>query len=108
MTAAPWTLSHTNGDSSFTVEVTGRFVANNIGMLRQLALNGMGVVMTAESMVLSDVAEQKLVHMLPEWSPANVQVYALTTTRLLPTKVRVFIDYLVARLASPVKSNGGR
>jgi hypothetical protein len=32
-------------------------------------------------------------------SPPVVSAYALTVTRLLPAKVRVFIDYLVANMA---------
>jgi hypothetical protein len=34
-----------------------------------------------------------------------VQAYALTTTRLLPARVRVFLDFLVARLQRPSASD---
>ena len=101
MTESPWTLSHAKGHKSHSLAVSGKFVANNVGMLRQFALNDMGIMLTAESWGLADVAEHRLVRVLPEWSSAKVPVYALTTTRLLPAKVRVFVDYLVVRLARP-------
>ena len=45
------------------------------------------------------MAAQRLVRVLPDWTPPVVSAYALTATRLLPAKVRVFIDYLVANMA---------
>jgi DNA-binding transcriptional LysR family regulator len=87
--------------NSQTIAVTGQFIANNLGMLRQLALNDRGIMITAENMAQVDVSEGKLIRVLPDWSPPTIQVYALTTTRLLPTKVRVFIDFLIGQLANP-------
>ncbi len=89
-----WNLIHQNGDMQ-TVAVTGQFVANNPGLLYQLALNGHGIVQSTENLVTADLAAGRLVRVLPDWRPPVVEVYALTTTRLLPAKVRVFIDYLV-------------
>lgn len=100
MKDAPWTLIHRDGRSQ-TVEVTGQFVANNRGMLQQLALGGQGIVQSADSWVQADLAAQRLVRVLPDWAPPVVEAYALTATRLLPAKVRVFIDYLVAQMAQP-------
>ncbi len=100
MKDAPWTLIHRDG-SSQTVEVSGQFVANNRGMLQQLALGGQGIVQSADSWVQADLAAQRLVRVLPDWAPPVVEAYALTATRLLPAKVRVFIDYLVAQMAQP-------
>ena len=100
MKDAPWTLIHRNGISE-TVEVSGQFVANNRGMLQQLALGGQGIVQSADNWVQADLAAQRLVRVLPDWTPPVVEAYALTVTRLLPAKVRVFIDYLVAQMAQP-------
>ena len=100
MKDAPWTLIHRDGRSQ-TIEVSGQFVANNRGMLQQLALGGQGIVQSADSWVQADLAAQRLVGVLPDWAPPVVEAYALTATRLLPAKVRVFIDYLVAQMAQP-------
>ena len=93
-----WTLVHRDGGSQ-TVEVSGQFVANNRGMLHQLALGGQGIVQCADSWAQADLAGQRLVRVLPDWAPPVVEAYALTATRLLPAKVRVFIDFLVAQMA---------
>jgi DNA-binding transcriptional LysR family regulator len=100
MKDAPWTLIHRYGRSQ-TIEVSGQFVANNRGMLQQLALGGQGIVQSADSWVQADLAAQRLVRVLPDWAPPVVEAYALTATRLLPAKVRVFMDYLVAQMAQP-------
>ena len=94
MREAAWTLNHTDGKSHI-VEVAGQFTANNIGLLMQLARSSNGIVATAENWTVVDVAQNKLVRVLPDWSLPPVQVFALTTTRLLPAKVRVLINYLV-------------
>jgi DNA-binding transcriptional LysR family regulator len=50
-------------------------------------------------MAAADVASGRLVRVLPSWSHVAPDVYALTTTRLLPAKTRVFIDFLTASLS---------
>eukprot|EP01037_Dinobryon_pediforme_P011917 gene11916-12009_t len=94
MSEMPWTLHHTFGEASQVIPATGQFVANNVGMLRQLALNDMGIFMSAEGLTVADVTEGKLVHIMKDWSFAAAAAYAITTTRRLPTKVRVFLDFL--------------
>lgn len=102
MTDDHWVLNHLSGDNSQTIAVRGQFIANNLGMLRQLALNDRGIMITADNMAYVDVSEHKLIRVLPDWSPPTVQVYALTTTRLLPAKIRIFIDFLIEQLANPI------
>jgi DNA-binding transcriptional LysR family regulator len=101
MRDGPWTLHPRAGGPAAVVEVSGRFVANNVGMLRQLALAGLGIMANVERWAAQDVAEGRLVRVLPEWAPPPGQAYALTETRLLPAKVRVFIDYLARRMSGP-------
>ncbi len=109
MRDAPWILSHTTnsdkadikneGDTRQIVDVTGRFVANNVGMLRSLALGGQGIMMNADIMAQADCGANRLIRILPEWSMPSVEAYALTATRLLPAKVRVFMEFLVEKMA---------
>ena len=54
----------------------------------------MGIFPTAQKLVETDVNENKLIRVLPNWSAAPVTVYAMTETRLVSAKVRVFLDYL--------------
>lgn len=95
----PWSLSAAAGDEAVEVVVAGRFTANNIGMLRQLAINGMGIAWMARELARPDVSAQRLEPVLADWSPPPVRIYALTATRLLPAKTRVFLDFLAKNLA---------
>jgi DNA-binding transcriptional LysR family regulator len=92
ITDIPWTLS--DGKDSQIVSATGTFIANNPGMLRKLALNGMGIISSTEKFIETDLQEKTLIHVLPKWAAAPVTVFAITETRLVSAKVRVFLDYL--------------
>jgi DNA-binding transcriptional LysR family regulator len=94
----PWRLVNLRGGDEAVVAAEGSFRANNIGLLRKMALQGMGVAALAEALVSGDVGAGRLVRVLPEWAPPAIPVYALTETRLLPAKVRVFIDFLIQNL----------
>lgn len=95
MADAPWTLRSITSGETVKLPVSGRFTANNVGMLRRLTSQHLGIVLIAEALVAGPGELQRI---LPDWAPPPVPVFALTETRLLPAKVRVFIDFLVARL----------
>ena len=104
MKDAPWRLIHSDGRRE-TVEVSGPFIANNRGLLQQLALAGQGIVQSSKSWVQADLESGLLVHVLPDWAPPVVEAFALTTTRLLPAKVRVFLDFLVQNMAQDLQQS---
>jgi DNA-binding transcriptional LysR family regulator len=101
MREGPWILRAADGSREEAVPMAGRFVVNNVGLLRQLALSGLGIMATCRDWAADDITRGALVRVLPEWSPPPVDAYAITATRLLPAKDRVFIDYLVQRMARP-------
>jgi DNA-binding transcriptional LysR family regulator len=90
--AAAWTLH----DAEETVEIAvgGRFVLNNIGMIRRLATLDLGIAVLAEEIVAEDLAEGRLRRVLPMWQATPIQVHAITETRLLPAKTQRFIEFL--------------
>jgi len=96
----PWKLVNNRTGDEEMIAVAGSFTANNIGLLRKLALQGMGIVALTQELVSDDVKAGRLVRLLPEWQPPDIPVYALTETRLVPAKVRVFIDFLIQNLKS--------
>ena len=97
MRDAPWVLSRAKGVAQ-TLAIKGRFVANNVGLLRSMAVAGGGIMLIADQMAQADCAEQRLVRVLPGWSPPDIEVHAMTSTRLLPAKVRLFVEFLVAKM----------
>ncbi|EHD19975.1 MULTISPECIES: LysR family transcriptional regulator [Brenneria] len=92
-----WTLH--DGTNTTTVSVGGRFVLNNIGMIRRLATLGMGIILMPEEIAASDVNEGRLRRVLPQWKGNSAPVYAITETRLLPAKTQRFIEFLREQLS---------
>lgn len=88
-----WSLYR--GESRITLPVTGRIVVNNVGMLRRFCLLGMGIAPLAGELLQQELAQGELVRILPDWHLEQLSVYAITETRLLPAKTRLFIDYLM-------------
>lgn len=102
MRDSPWVLHCTKVPGKEIVAVTGQFIANNAGFLRSLAKGGHGIVMSARKMVQPDLDAGALVRVLPDWAVQDVSIFALTGTRLLPSKVRMFVDYLAIHLPSAI------
>jgi DNA-binding transcriptional LysR family regulator len=59
----------------------------------------MGIAVLDESMARPEVEAGRLVRVLPDWSPPSVPVHALTPSRLLPAKTRLFLDCLSEHIA---------
>ena len=91
-----WTLYQ--DDIAVQVSIQGRFQLNNIGMMRRLALLDQGIIFMLPQVVEADVQQGLLIPILPEWYGESLPVYALTATRLLPAKIRCFIDFLRAHM----------
>jgi DNA-binding transcriptional LysR family regulator len=87
------------GERQAELAIESRFAINSVGMIRRLAVLGMGIILVPEEIVAEDVAHGHLQRILPEWQGKPMPVYALTETRLLPAKTQRFIDFLRERLA---------
>ena len=94
--AGSWTLH--DGERTVSVQVGGRFMINNVGMIRRLAILDRGIVMMPEKVVADELAEGTLRRIMPGWHGMPVPVYAITETRLLPAKTQRFIEFLRERL----------
>jgi DNA-binding transcriptional LysR family regulator len=74
---------------------------NSVALSRALAVGGVGLAVLNNVLALDDVTLRRLVRVLPDWRLAPVQVHAVTETRLLPARTRLFVDFLKARLREP-------
>jgi len=77
-----------------------RFSLNSTGMIRRLAVLGAGIAILAEDSARPELAAGTLRRVLPDWEAGPFPVYAVTETRLLPAKTRIFVDFLAERLRS--------
>ena len=90
------------GEEAARVRVTSNVVVNNSEVVRDLLLAGMGIGLVWNYAVDREIAEGRLVPLLPEWSPVGPfgqTAYALWLPQShLPPKIRVFVDFLAERL----------
>ena len=77
---------------------TPRFVTGDMRGLHSAALAGIGAVQLPLMIIREDLAEGKLISLLPDWAPKAEIVHAVFPSRrgLLPA-VRTLVDYLAQR-----------
>lgn len=90
--SSTWILQRDSETAS--VEIDGRIVVNNIGMIKQLACLDHGVALLPAEVVQDEMQQGRLMRILPDWAGVPIPVYALTATRLLPAKTQCFIAFL--------------
>lgn len=96
----PWRLKR--GQEKWEGRPQGPLAANSLGLQRNLAGHGLGIVGLADRLAQPWVAQGLLERVLPEWSLPTVTVWCITPgRRLLPARTRVFMDMLRESLASP-------
>jgi DNA-binding transcriptional LysR family regulator len=95
---ALWRLQR-DGEAA-EVAVRGRFMVNNLGLMRLLAERGMGIAALASSLVRDAVVHERLQQVLPEWAVPRLPIQAVMSSRLQPARVRVLLDFLAARLTT--------
>jgi len=90
------------GKKVVAFEPRNDFVVSSPEAARNAALTGYGYCLTTDFTVAKDIAQGRLLRLLPDYAPVEQILYAVFPHRhFLPAKVRVFVDYLVARFASP-------
>ncbi|WP_018903838.1 LysR family transcriptional regulator [Variovorax paradoxus] len=83
-------------DGGVEVEVRNpRMRSGNAGIRLEAAKAGLGVIRVTATFCEAAVAQGQLIRLLPQWECAPLRVYALLPgRRLVPAKVRVFLDEL--------------
>ena len=91
------------GSKSVTVGVRGRYAANHTGVRLDAVLQGIGIGSLPYFTARQALEDGRVIQVLPEWdfiASYHGGVWLLQTpTRYLQPKLRVFIDFLVERLA---------
>ncbi|MFW6067233.1 MAG: LysR family transcriptional regulator [Myxococcota bacterium] len=79
-----------------SVSVRGNFQANNGTLLKQAAVEGLGLVMIPRFMVAAELADGRLVEVLADFGVPEHGIYAVYAQRRhVSPKVRAFVDFLV-------------
>lgn len=97
--AAPhvWTLE--SRGKRVEVRIRPRLTVNDMEIARESALAGVGIACLPELFCADDVRSKRLLHLLADWSFAEIPVHALYPTRRhLSPKVVAFVDLLAKRI----------
>jgi DNA-binding transcriptional LysR family regulator len=95
----PWRVD--TGDGPLTLTVTGPLVANDVEILHQAALVGMGITRLPVFLANEDVLAGRLVVVLPGSMPSDAGVFLVyPDSRQLSAKVRAFVEYFLANADS--------
>jgi DNA-binding transcriptional LysR family regulator len=82
--------------------LSGSLVADNVVVLRNALLAGVGLAAMPHSVVARDLAQGSLVAVLPDVQRAEMGVFAICAHRRhQPARVRVFVEFLAERLSAP-------
>ncbi len=96
-----------NSGNEYKVLPKGNFVVNNSEAIRQLLLRGSGIAQLPTFIAAKDFAAGNLKPLMEEFSLPEHAIYAVFPERKhMPLKVRVFIDFMLARSLALIHRTG--
>jgi len=99
-----WTLIQADGDEH-KVTASGTLCANNGEVLRDAAVQGLGITLLPRFIVKDDLKSGRLQQILSAYEAPKISVYLLyPINRHLSTKVRLLTDFLATQLESIVSA----
>jgi DNA-binding transcriptional LysR family regulator len=96
--AQPGSWRMVSGKRAVEVNVHGRFATNNVSMTLKLAEQGHGIAALSPPIARPAFDSGAVRQILVDWSLPPMAVHAVMTSRLVPARVRVFVDFLANRL----------
>jgi DNA-binding transcriptional LysR family regulator len=96
-----WHFSDRRG-REIVQRVQGRFESNQGALLRDAAMAGLGIAMHSVWHVHEQLSRGELQVLLPDYPIATTGIHAvMPQRRLVPPRVRAFVDFLAERLGDP-------
>jgi DNA-binding transcriptional LysR family regulator len=96
--AQPGSWRLISGRKSVDVNVHGRFSTNNVSMTLRLAEQGHGIAALSPPIARPAYDGGSVRQVLMDWGLPLMPVHAVMRSRLLPARVRVFVDFLANRM----------
>ena len=79
-------------------EVTGALQINNDAAQRAAVLDGAGIAYLPEDLVREDVANGRLVRLLPDWETMSLPIQIIRPSRRVPRRISALIEHLAGEL----------
>ena len=103
-----WRLTKADDSERHEVAADSFISANNMAMIRELAILGQGIAVLDVAMVADDVTAGRLAPVLADWVLPGVPLSVITPTRHAPAKTRLFVALLTERISGTVGLNAGQ
>ncbi|WP_025821774.1 LysR family transcriptional regulator [Shewanella marina] len=89
------------GSNKTMVSFKRKVRVNSAVMVKQLAVDDYGIAMLSHSVCKAELADGRLVPLLPEWPMEAFKVYGVySSRRQLATNISVFLDYFTKRFST--------
>lgn len=96
--ALEWHFSNDKGDQQ-QVRLHASITTNNSLAIKEMLLSGAALARVPVFLVMQELDDGQLVNVFPQWTTLHKTIYAVFPKReFMPTKVRVFLDFLEERL----------
>lgn len=94
-----WTLHDSRNRQEVTVDFVPKLVCNDFILLRHAVLSELGIANLPAFLCKLDLAEGRLVEVLPGWQTSDLSFFAVfADPKGVPVRVRSLIDFLVETL----------
>ena len=94
---AQWQLRRDSHQVS--IDFRPRLICNDLMLLRQSVLSGLGIASLPSFICKRDLAEGRMIEVLPGWRSPGKSFFAVFPHHaVVPVRIRAFIDFLVERL----------
>lgn len=101
----PWSLKV--GRDMVSYMPHGPLLTGDAEQIRASVLCGLGIAQVPYWLMADEIRSGQVQVLLPDLQPARVPIHLVYPAgRRVPTRVKVFIDYLVAAFSSPDKASG--
>ncbi|MEO5670293.1 MAG: LysR family transcriptional regulator [Ramlibacter sp.] len=85
------------------VPVGGPLQSNEVAVIRQAALEGLGIALLPTYFISEDLAQKRLVRLLPKYEPETLGIHAVYLSRQhQPLLLRAMLDFLAERFGGDV------
>ncbi|GAB6260856.1 LysR family transcriptional regulator [Photobacterium sp. R1] len=99
-----WPLTH--GDTTYAAPIQPHLVASDPELLVHHLTSGQGIGLFSAMRMQPFIQSGQIQRVLPDWTGPDFSLYALLPhTRMLPPKVRLFLDFLITRLPNAMSKD---
>ena len=94
------------GRPSQTLRITPVLISEGVTSLREAARAGLGISVLPDWLVREDLISGRLVRVLPLWNVPELPSHVVySSQRILPVRVRAFIDFAVAYMTTELRAS---